>query len=258
MLMVFEFDPFLCMACGPRRGSRPRWLAGLCLLWVLFVGSACATPPPIDLTSSRPRVQPPLQETGTPEDREQARRESESLRVARAVLEQKGSRKLDAAQREAIAHALVRAEREHGLSVIVSLAMIDLESRFDPHARGPAGSIGLMQLQPATARAVAQRHGLPWRSERTLLDPLANAQLGLAYLAELNKRFGNTDHAIGAYNIGPANMHRLLAKRPLRHGPYLTKVYSRIDALRQTYGVSHPGTAGGSEPNPSEHSGNGP
>jgi soluble lytic murein transglycosylase-like protein len=163
-------------------------------------------------------------------------RESETLRLARRVLEQKGSKKLDADQREAVARAITAAESQFGLSVIFSLAIMELESRFDPNAKGPAGSIGLMQLQPATARALAQRYGFEWRGERTLRDPETNARLGLAYLGELHVRFGRTDHAIAAYNIGPGNLRRLLARRPLGRGPYLTKVYANVDALREQYG----------------------
>jgi len=167
---------------------------------------------------------------------EETSRQEETLRLARLVLERKGSKKLDADQREAVARALAAAESDYGLSVVFSLAIMELESRFDPNAEGPSGSIGLMQLQPATARAVAQRYGFKWRGERTLRDPETNARLGLAYLAELHARFGTTDYAIAAYNIGPGNLRRLLARRPLGRGPYLTKVYAHVDALREEYG----------------------
>jgi len=215
---------------------------------VLALGFAvgCASPPIESIPASTPEASIPVDETRsevvvsvseaieTPLA-EGPSREEEALRLARLVLEHKGSKKLDAEQREAVARALTAAESDYGLSVIFSLAIMQLESRFDPNAKGPAGSIGLMQLQPATARAVAQRYGFKWRGERTLRDPETNARLGLAYLAELHARFGRADYAIAAYNIGPGNLRRLLARRPLGRGPYLTKIYANVDALREQY-----------------------
>jgi soluble lytic murein transglycosylase-like protein len=130
----------------------------------------------------------------------------------------------------------VRAEAEHGLSVLMTLSLIEQESRFDPHAKGPTGSLGLMQLQPVTAREVARQHDLAWQSDRTLFDPVQNVRIGLAYLAELRERFGSTDHAMAAYNIGPGALNKLLQKRPLRHGPYLRRVHAHAETLREEFG----------------------
>jgi soluble lytic murein transglycosylase len=212
----------------------------------LVVG--CASPPSESIPASAPKALIPAEASPSdtsvsvpdaieaPAGEETSREEEETLRLARLVLQRKGSKKLDADQREAVARALAAAESDYGLSVIFSLAIMELESRFDPNAEGPSGSIGLMQLQPATARAVAQRYGFKWRGDRTLRDPETNARLGLAYLAELHARFGTTDYAIAAYNIGPGNLRRLLARRPLGRGPYLTKVYANVDSLREEYG----------------------
>jgi hypothetical protein len=240
-MRVFARNPYL---------ARKTVRAGLLLslsAWLVCFGGACATSVPIERASA-----PSPTTAGTdgrhletpaeaPEVEAVSRTGSaptgnESLDFARAVLEHEAEQKLSLAQRERVAHTLVVAEAEHGLPVALSLAIIKQESGFDPSAKGPAGSIGLMQLQPATARETARRHGLSWESNRTLLDPEQNARLGLAYLAELQSRFGTTEHAVAAYNIGPGNLRRLLARRPLRPGPYLTKIYAHVDALREEYG----------------------
>jgi soluble lytic murein transglycosylase-like protein len=161
--------------------------------------------------------------------------ENASLQYARSVLSKHGG-KLDDVQREGVARALVLAEADHGLSVLMTLALITQESRFDPRASGPTGSLGLMQLQPVTAQDVARRHGLAWQSQRTLYDPVQNVRLGLAYLAELRERFGSTDHALAAYNIGPGNLVRLLKQRPLRHGPYLKKLHAHALSMQREFG----------------------
>ncbi|HEU4430221.1 MAG TPA: transglycosylase SLT domain-containing protein [Myxococcota bacterium] len=214
--------------------------------------AACAstappTPPvafaPVPRTTAAPAAHPPVSFPAAIADGasasllDQAPPENASLMYARAVLERRGKR-LDAVQREGVARALVRAEAEHGIPVLMTLSLIAQESRFDPRAKGPTGSLGLMQLQPATALEVARRNGLAWQSNLTLLDPVQNVRIALAYLAELRARFGTTDHAMAAYNIGPGNLQRLLRTRPLRHGPYLKKVHGHADAMRAEFGAA--------------------
>jgi soluble lytic murein transglycosylase-like protein len=220
---------------------------------VLWFGVACATSaPPVPMSfaptpreMSLPGVHPPLAfapiaDADPAPLLDQAPPESASLLYARAVLEKRGA-KLDAVQREGVARALMRAEAENGLSVLMTLSLIEQESRFDPRAAGPTGSLGLMQLQPVTAREVARQHGLAWQSDRTLYDPVQNVRIGLAYLGALLDRFGSTDHAMAAYNIGPGALSKLLKTRPLRHGPYLKKVHARAESMRAEFG--HPETA---------------
>lgn len=232
----------------PRLRTDLRPIATALVLTIAVAG--CATSPDGSTSARAVPADPPAPARADPAASKVAPADDEALASARArqleedaafdlarlVLERQGARKLDADQREAVARALTAAATEHGFEVLLSLAIMQLESRFDPNARGPAGSIGLMQLQPATAKAVARRSGVEWRGEKTLRDPGTNARLGLAYLAELRARFGTTEHAIAAYNIGPGNLRRLLARRPLRRGPYLTKVFANVDALRQAYG----------------------
>jgi soluble lytic murein transglycosylase-like protein len=217
--------------------------------FVLWFGVACATTAPVEPArfapvprkAEAPSAHPPaaiaeLENTDPASLLGRAVPESPSLLFVRDVLDRKAA-KLSAVEREGVARELVVAEAEHGISVLYSLALMDQESRFDPRAKGSTGSLGLMQLQPVTAREVARRHGLAWQSERTLCDPVQNVRLGLAYLAELRARFGSTDHAMAAYNIGPNALRRLLAKRPLRHGPYLKKVHAKADAMRSEFSV---------------------
>jgi soluble lytic murein transglycosylase-like protein len=216
---------------------------------VLWFGVACAsTSPyapaqfaPMPRTASVPDAHPPVSLTddlpgGAPAPLlDPAPPENASLLYARSVLANRGV-KLDAVQREGVARVLVHAEANDGLPVLMTLALIAQESRFDPRALGPTGSLGLMQLQPTTAREVARKHGLAWQSDRTLLDPVQNVRIGLAYLAELRDRFGSTDHAMAAYNIGPGNLIKLLRKSPLRHGPYLRKVHGHAETMRSEFG----------------------
>lgn len=218
------------------------------LAFVLWFGVACATatPPapalaPTPRATLLPKAHPPVELAEELPNSEPASLldpappENATLLYARSVLEKRGA-KLDKVQREGVARALVLAEANDGIPVLMTLALIAQESRFDPRALGPTGSLGLMQIQPVTARAVARSHDLAWQSDRTLLDPVQNVRIGLAYLAELRERFGSTDHALAAYNIGPANLVKLLKKRPLRHGPYLQRVHAHAEAMSAEFG----------------------
>lgn len=85
------------------------------------------------------------------------------------------------------------------------LSIAKQESGFNPRARNPSGALGLMQLMPATARAVgASGH---------LTDPQVNLDLGQRYvrrLLEADGVKGNLLCLAAAYNVGPATVARWL------------------------------------------------
>ena len=69
-----------------------------------------------------------------------------------------------------------------------------------------------MQLRPATAKAESDRLGLLWKGDNTLFDPVVNVQLGIGYLGQLVKRFGDLETALVAYNWGPTRIARVLRR----------------------------------------------
>jgi soluble lytic murein transglycosylase len=82
-------------------------------------------------------------------------------------------------------------------------ATIRQESAFESDAVSRAGARGMMQLMPATARAVAKSLGLPHTDSR-LNDPSYNIQIGKTYLGRLIDEFdGSYILALAAYNAGP-------------------------------------------------------
>ncbi|MEL6643072.1 MAG: lytic transglycosylase domain-containing protein [Pseudomonadota bacterium] len=91
----------------------------------------------------------------------------------------------------------------------MALAIARRESEFDPAVRSGAGAIGLMQVMPRTARAVAERLDVRFSSKKLQQDPVYNARIGVAYIEELVDQFGpNMMLVAAAYNAGPS--------RPLR------------------------------------------
>jgi len=88
-------------------------------------------------------------------------------------------------------------------------ALVRQESMFDYKAQSPAGALGLMQIMPATARAVAKSLGIGHRTEWLTTRPDHNIRLGAAYLEELLARYdGYYPMVIAAYNAGPGRVDR--------------------------------------------------
>ncbi len=94
-------------------------------------------------------------------------------------------------------------------------ALMREESALDPKALSWAGALGLTQLMPTTAQAVARQLKLRVPTTQALLEPDLNIRIGAAYLGSLLKRFpGQTAYAVGSYNAGPLAIDRWRADRP--------------------------------------------
>jgi soluble lytic murein transglycosylase len=87
----------------------------------------------------------------------------------------------------------------------LTYAIIRQESQFESHVTSRAGARGLMQLMPATARAVARTEGtMTTHTDARLFDPAYNIRLGRAFLQQMVEEFGGSYVlAAAAYNAGP-------------------------------------------------------
>jgi soluble lytic murein transglycosylase len=95
-------------------------------------------------------------------------------------------------------------------------AIIRQESLYRKDAVSRADARGLMQMQPATATAVARRWQLAAPSRDALFDPAIAVPLGAAYLHELLERYGNQlELSLAAYNAGPLSVARWLPAQPI-------------------------------------------
>jgi peptidoglycan lytic transglycosylase len=102
---------------------------------------------------------------------------------------------------------------ENGLDPYVVAALAAQESTFVANIRSPAKAVGLLQLEPPTAKQVAKRLNIKYTS-KTLTDPDANLRLGTAYLAEKVKEFGDLHLVLASYNAGERPVHRWVGERP--------------------------------------------
>lgn len=115
-----------------------------------------------------------------------------------------------------------KAAAKHGVPVKIAKAVVQVESNFNPKARGRAGEVGLMQIKPATARGIGYRG-----STKALYDPATNLEWGMKYLAGAHERAnGDLCGTILRYNAG----HYAKRMNPISRR-YCTKV-KRIMASR--------------------------
>ncbi len=99
-----------------------------------------------------------------------------------------------------------RTEVDHwaaraGLDPMLVAGLIRQESAFAPEAISHAGAIGLMQLEPSTARKLARQLHVRYARAR-LSDPEYNLRLGTHYFAWLRSTLGSVEAALAAYNAG--------------------------------------------------------
>lgn len=96
---------------------------------------------------------------------------------------------------------------QNGLSPYLVLAVVRVESGFDPTATSPRGARGLMQVMPDTGRWAAGIMRIEPFSPGSLYDPYTNLRVGCWYLSYLLRRYeGDLVLALAAYNSGPARV----------------------------------------------------
>lgn len=204
-------------------GADPRFRAALELLRLGFPALATEELLRIDRAAARAAAggsHEPVLLIAWLLDRAEARRAAHH--IARTELREliRGRPEGDALAHFRIAYPLAfrdlieRHAAEHGVPPDLMQALMREESSLDPQVVSWAGAVGLTQLMPSTARAVAQRLKLPPPSARQLRDPDLNVRLGTAYLGQLLRRWdGNPALAAASYNAGPGAVARWLRER---------------------------------------------
>ena len=107
-----------------------------------------------------------------------------------------------------IARIAEKVGLKYRLSPSLILSLIHSESGFRQDAISPVGAVGLMQVQPDTAKQIVEATGLTLPRGMRLLDPETNIVLGAGYLRMLIDRFGDLRIALAAYHVGPTEIGR--------------------------------------------------
>jgi soluble lytic murein transglycosylase-like protein len=118
--------------------------------------------------------------------------------------------------------AAYRAGERHRVDPLLILAVMAVESRYNPVAESGVGAKGLMQIIPRFHLEKLADHG----GEPALLEPEVNIQVGTRILREYQRRFGDTGLALqmyaGAFDEPTA-----------RYAAKVLAEKARLDALRQ-------------------------
>ena len=88
-----------------------------------------------------------------------------------------------------------RAGRKFAVDPLLVLAVMAVESRYNPVAESGVGAKGLMQVLPRFHLEKLAAHG----GEEALLDPDVNIEVGTQILREYLRRFGETVTALQQY-----------------------------------------------------------
>ena len=91
--------------------------------------------------------------------------------------------------------AAYRAGRQFAVDPLLILAVMAVESRYNPVAESGVGAKGLMQVLPRFHLDKLEPHG----GEEALLDPDVNIEVGTQILREYLRRFGQTVTALQQY-----------------------------------------------------------
>lgn len=104
---------------------------------------------------------------------------------------------------------IMAGTEEQELDMAWAYGIMRQESAFADDVTSHAGAMGLMQLMPATGRAMAKSIGLIINNNRDIYDTYTNIRLGTTYLKRMLERFdGNYMLATAAYNAGPGRAAR--------------------------------------------------
>ena len=89
-----------------------------------------------------------------------------------------------------------RSGLEYSVDPLLILAVMAVESRYNPVAESPVGAKGLMQIIPRWHQEKLLEHG----GEYALLDPEVNIQVGTQILREYLSRAGDMQGGLQMYN----------------------------------------------------------
>jgi len=117
------------------------------------------------------------------------------------------------------------AGRQVGLDPLLILAVMAVESRFNPVAESLMGAKGLMQVIPRHHLDKLLEHG----GEEAVLDPMINIALGARILKEYVRRTGSLEAGLQFYNGALADPSSQYAQKVFAEKERLQEAVRRSD-----------------------------
>ena len=112
------------------------------------------------------------------------------------------------------------AGQQVGVDPLLILAVMAIESKFNPIAESIMGAKGLMQVIPKHHHDKLVEHG----GAESVLDPMTNILVGARILRDYIRRTGSVQAGLQLYSGGLSDIS----------GQYAQKVMAEMDRLRQT------------------------
>lgn len=117
------------------------------------------------------------------------------------------------------------AGRAAGVDPLLILAVIGVESRFNPIAESAAGAKGLMQVVPRHHRDTLDQHG----GDGAVLDPMTNMLVGARILKRYVYRAGSLEAGLQFYNGARPDKSRQYAKKVIAERQRLQSIADRFE-----------------------------
>jgi soluble lytic murein transglycosylase len=118
--------------------------------------------------------------------------------------------------------SLRREAARNNFDPMIAAGLIRQESTFQADAVSHANAIGLMQVLPKTGKLLAKQ--LKVRYVKTkLFDPEYNLELGMLYVASLQRATGAPEYALAAFNAGEDRIAAWRAERNYEEIPELVE-----------------------------------
>jgi soluble lytic murein transglycosylase len=125
--------------------------------------------------------------------------------------------------------------RNYKLDPALLSAVIYQESKFRANAVSRTGAVGLMQLQPDTAKGIAIHTGGSRFRVSDLYEPEINVRYGAWYLHHLLEKYRNEKLALAAYNAGQKNVDDWRAKGEDIQFSETRAYVKRVERLKTIY-----------------------
>lgn len=120
--------------------------------------------------------------------------------------------------------AAFRAGSEHRVDPLLVLAIVAVESRFNPVAESAVGAKGLMQVLPKYHQDKLTEHG----GDAALLDPVLNIEIGTRILREYLRRAGDLESGLQMYGGAVDEPSAQYAGRVLSERARLDQLLARL------------------------------
>jgi soluble lytic murein transglycosylase-like protein len=124
-----------------------------------------------------------------------------------------------------VAHAY-QAGAQHSVDPLLILAVMAVESRYNPVAESNMGAKGLMQVIPKWHLEKLEDHG----GEQAVLEPSVNIEVGARILREYHRRVGDLERSLQMYNGALDHPH----------SQYASKVFAEKARLREVLRPAKP------------------